>query len=47
MRAVQMTRFGGPKVVDVVDLPDPVPGEGQQLYEVHAARVDFADTYHR
>jgi hypothetical protein len=23
--AVQITRFGGPEVLDVVDLPDPVP----------------------
>jgi hypothetical protein len=33
MRAVQITRFGGLEVLDVVDLPDPVPGPGQQLYE--------------
>ena len=26
MRAVQITRFGGPEVMDVVDPPDPVPG---------------------
>jgi hypothetical protein len=25
MRAVQITRFGGPEVLDVVDLPDPSP----------------------
>jgi hypothetical protein len=47
MRAVQITRFGGPEVLDVVDLPDPVPGYGQQLYEVSAAGVNFADTHHR
>jgi NADPH:quinone reductase-like Zn-dependent oxidoreductase len=47
MRAVQITRFGGPEVLDVVDLPDPVPGDGQQLYEVSAAGVNFADTHHR
>jgi NADPH2:quinone reductase len=45
MRAVQITRFGGPEVMDVVDLPDPVPGPGQQLYEVQAAGVNFADTH--
>ncbi|MGY1721252.1 zinc-binding alcohol dehydrogenase family protein [Blastococcus sp. SYSU DS0552] len=45
MRAVQITRFGGPEVLDVVDLPDPVPGPGQQLYEVSAAGVNFADTH--
>jgi hypothetical protein len=47
MRAVQITRFGGPEVMDVVDLPDPTPGEGEQLYDVSAAGVNFADTHHR
>ena len=45
MRAVQITRFGGPEVMDIVDLPDPTPGEGQQLYEVSSAGVNFADTH--
>src|SRR5918997_970456 len=45
MRAVQITRFGGPEVLDVVDLPDPVPGSGQQLYEVSSAGINFADTH--
>ena len=45
MRAVQITRFGGPEVLDVVDLPDPVLGGGEQLYEVSAAGVNFADTH--
>jgi hypothetical protein len=26
VRAVQITRFGGPEVLDIVDLPDPTPG---------------------
>ena len=43
---MQITHFGGPEVLDVVDLPDPVPGDGEQLYEVSAAG-DFADTHHR
>ena len=47
MRAVQITRFGGPEVMDVVDLPDPAPGEGEQLYDVAAAGVNFADTHQR
>jgi len=37
VRAVQITRFGGPEVRDVVDLPDPVPGNGQEVYDVSAA----------
>jgi len=46
MRAVQITRFGGPEVLDVVDLADPTPGEGHQLYEVTAAGINYADTHH-
>jgi NADPH:quinone reductase-like Zn-dependent oxidoreductase len=45
MRAVQITRFGGPEVLDVVDLPDPVPGDGEQLYEVSSAGINYADTH--
>jgi D-arabinose 1-dehydrogenase-like Zn-dependent alcohol dehydrogenase len=47
MRAVQITRFGGPEVMDVVDLPDPVPGDGEQLFEISSSGVNFADTHHR
>ena len=47
MRAVQVTRFGGPEVLDAVDLADPVPGEGQQLFDVSTAGVNYADTHHR
>jgi NADPH2:quinone reductase len=45
MRAVQITRFGGPEVLDVVDIPEPEAGPAQQLYEVHTAGVNFADTH--
>jgi NADPH2:quinone reductase len=45
MRAVQITRFGGPEVMDVVDLPDPVPGDGEQLFEISSSGVNFADTH--
>ncbi|SFL06520.1 quinone oxidoreductase family protein [Geodermatophilus ruber] len=45
MRAVQITRFGGPEVLDVVDLPEPEPGDGQKLYDVSTAGINFADTH--
>jgi NADPH2:quinone reductase len=45
MRAVQITRFGGPEVLDIVDVPEPTPGPGQQLYDVSTAGVNFADTH--
>ena len=44
MRAVRVERFGGPEVLDVVDLPDPVPGPGQELLDVAHAGVNFADS---
>jgi NADPH:quinone reductase-like Zn-dependent oxidoreductase len=46
MRAVLITRFGGPEVLHVVELPDPVPGPGQQLYDISTAGINFADTHH-
>jgi NADPH:quinone reductase-like Zn-dependent oxidoreductase len=47
MRAVQITRFGGPEVLDIVDVPEPTPGPGQQLYVVSTAGLNFADTHHQ
>ena len=44
--AVQIASHGGPEVMEVTDLPMPVPGEGQVLVEVAAAGVNFIDTYH-
>src|SRR5215212_10092781 len=45
MRAVQITRFGGPEVLDVVHLPEPEAGPGQKLYDVSTAGVNYADTH--
>jgi NADPH2:quinone reductase len=43
MRAAQVTRLEGPSSVEVVEVPDPVPADGQVLVEVHAAGVTFPD----
>ena len=43
---LSITRFGGPEVLDIVDIPEPEPGPGQALYDVSAAGVNFADTPH-
>ncbi len=45
MRAVQITEFGGPEVLNVVDLPDPTPGDGEQLFDVSTAGINYADTH--
>lgn len=43
MKAIVMTRPGGPEVLELVDMPDPVPGPRQVLVEVAAAGVNFSD----
>ncbi|MEU6041337.1 NADPH:quinone oxidoreductase family protein [Actinomadura sp. NPDC047616] len=45
MRAIQITEFGGPEVLNVTDLPDPEPGPGQVLVEVSRAGINYADTH--
>ena len=47
MRAVQITEFGGPEVLGVSDVPDPVPGDGELLVRVARAGVNFGDTHQR
>jgi NADPH2:quinone reductase len=47
MRAVQIREFGGPEVLEFVDLPIPEPAAGEVLLEVSAAGVNFADTHQR
>ena len=44
---MRIHRVGGPEVLDVVDLRDPVPSDGEQLFDVSTAGVDHADTHHR
>ncbi len=46
MRAVRVTRFGGPEVLEVVDdAPEPVIGAGMALLDVDRAGINFADTH--
>ncbi len=45
MRAIQIHRFGGPEVLELVELPDPIPEPGSLLLEVTTAGVNFADTH--
>jgi NADPH2:quinone reductase len=44
MRAIGITTFGGPEVLQVVELPDPVAGPGELALRVHAATVNPTDT---
>ena len=47
MRAVQIKEFGGPEVLEVVELPDPEPGPDEVVVEVVRAGMNFADTHQR
>jgi NADPH2:quinone reductase len=47
MRAIQMTEFGGPEVLKLVELPAPVPGPEEVLIRVTRAGLNFADTHTR
>ena len=44
MKAIVITRLGGPEVLEVRDVPEPVPRAGEELVRVEAAGVNFADT---
>jgi NADPH2:quinone reductase len=47
MRAVQQREFGGPEVLELVDVPEPVAGPGEVLIDVTLAGINFADTHQR
>lgn len=47
MRAIQQREFGGPEVLELVELPAPVPADGEVLIEVSRAGLNFADTHQR
>ncbi len=45
MRAIQVSRFGGPEVLELVDLPVPEPESPHLLLDVEAAGINYADTH--
>ena len=47
MRAVWITRHGGPEVLEVRETPDPEPGPGQVRVRVRAAGLNFAEVMAR
>lgn len=47
MRAIGLHTTGGPDVLEVIELPDPTPGEGELRIRVHAAAVNPTDTTRR
>ena len=47
MQAVFVSRFGGPEVLEVRDVPPPEPGDGELLVDVEATGVNYRDVYER
>ena len=44
MKAIQISRTGGPDVLDYVDVPTPSPGPGEVLVKAEAIGVNYFDT---
>ena len=47
MKAIRVHSFGGPEVLQLEELDDPVPGDGEVVVDVYAAGINPADTYMR
>ena len=45
MKAIQFDKLGGPEVVHLADVPKPEVRPGTVLLKVHAAGLNFADTF--
>jgi len=47
MKAIQVKETGGPEKLELVNLPQPVPGPQQALVKIAASGVNFIDVYFR
>lgn len=47
MKAITISRPGGPEVLEVAEVPDPVPAAGEVLVRVRASGLNHADAYMR
>src|ERR671925_164453 len=45
MRAIQLEEFKGPEAMQLVELPDPEPRDGEVVVDVARAGINFADTH--
>ena len=47
MKAIQVSKVGGPEVLTLVDIPVPTPKPNEALVQIKAAGVNFIDVYFR
>ena len=47
MQALTLAEHGGPEVLHMREVPDPVPGPGEVVIRTKAIGVNFADIYRR
>src|SRR5687767_14752450 len=47
MKAIVVSKLGGPEVLELSDVPAPAPGSGELLIKVSATGVNFIDVYQR
>jgi NADPH2:quinone reductase len=47
MKALCFSRFGGPEVLEIRELPDPEPRTGHAVVRMQAIGLNFADVYRR
>ena len=47
MRAIQVSKVGGPEVLTLLDLPVPTPKPNEAVVQIKAAGVNFVDVYFR
>src|SRR5258708_16546410 len=47
MKAIQVSKTGGPEALTLVDIPAPKPKANEALVKISAAGVNFIDIYYR
>ena len=45
MKAIQLTAFGGPEVMSISEIADPIPGNNEELINVTSIGINYADTH--
>ena len=45
MKAIQITNFGGPEVMNYLELPDPTAQDDEVILGVTSIGINYADTH--